>query len=596
MNGSKTVPASEQCVRTADMKPHPGVYRRPGSNRWQFQLQAPTDLRHLFASQWACRMSLGTAELAQANAKAKLLHAEWEAKFSELRGQPVRAPRAHVQSPALAPVKLTPELIQQAGALTHQRMLEADETARTAGLTGAEMAVKALELEVEAGRLKQSYATGDSSFIEGMAPAWLAMLGIEVSAADPLRPALMRELVKARLRATQARQARHTGELVDTPPVPVLEALEAIGDRAGAELAPADKPAHLLTLRDVFELWKAKSETPSAKSIDTALRVVEAFEQVTGNPPLQRLTWKEGLKLRDHFLAQGLSPRTTKDRVGWVSTLIRYEMGEGRRVQVDPWVSIKVEKGDESVTVRKATRAAELASLFSLPLFQQYHLPKAKNAGRDAAYWVPVLGVYTGARITELAQLLVADVFLKDGLWRIAFRVTYPEWQSLKNKPSWREVPLHPELVRLGFLDYCQALRDAGHERLFPLVPVSDSNNAGGALSKWFSEVKTAAGWGKEHTFHSFRHGVETMLKRAKEPKAHIDCYTGHAGDSVADRDYTHLEPEDLVETVLKVRPEGLRLPRVFPATGWSAPVEPAELLKTRSRRNRSAARALKRE
>ncbi|HEV6967599.1 hypothetical protein [Roseateles sp.] len=77
--------------------------------------------------------------------------------------------------------------------------------------------------------------------------------------------------------------------------------------------------------------------------------------------------------------------------------------------------------------------------------------------------------------------------------------------------------------------------------------------------------MKTAAGWGKEHTFHSFQHGVETALKRAKEPKSHIDRYTGHAGDSVADRDYTHLEPEDLIETVEKVRPEGLVLARVFP-------------------------------
>lgn len=81
------------------------------------------------------------------------------------------------------------------------------------------------------------------------------------------------------------------------------------------------------------------------------------------------------------------------------------------------------------------------------------------------------------------------------------------------------------------------------------------------------------------------RHGVETALKRAKEPKSHIDRYTGHAGDSVADRDYTYLEPEDLVETVLKVRPEGLELARVFPPSGWSAPAAMGELLKAKSRR-----------
>ncbi|KAK6025805.1 site-specific recombinase, phage integrase family [Ostertagia ostertagi] len=449
------------------------------------------------------------------------------------------------------------------------------------------MASQSFALELEAKKLRDAYASGDTHPVEGILPGWLQKLGIEVSAADPLRPTLVRELVKARLRVIQARQARHVGDLVDTPPLPALHALEALHDAAGSDLAPADKPAHLLTLRDVFELWKAKSEKPSNKAIDTALRVVQAFEEVTGNPPLQRLTWKEGLKLRDHFLAQGMSPRTTKDRIGWVSTLIRYEMSECRRIQADPWASIKVEKGDQAVTVRKATRAGELASLFSLPLFEQYDLPDAKNAGRDAAYWVPVLGVYTGARITELAQLLVADVLLKAGLWRIAFRVTYPEWQSLKNKPSEREVPLHPELVRLGFLDYCQAMRDAGHERLFPLVPVSETNKAGGALSKWFSELKSVAGWGKEHTFHSFRHGVETALKRAKEPKSHIDRYTGHAGDSVADRDYTHLEPEDLVETVDKVSPEGLDLVRVFPPPGWSAPAA-AGLLRAKSRKSRA--------
>jgi hypothetical protein len=70
MKGSKTVPASEQCVRTADMKPHPGVYRRPVPTAGNPSSKHPTDLRHLFASQWACRVSLGTAELAEANAKA----------------------------------------------------------------------------------------------------------------------------------------------------------------------------------------------------------------------------------------------------------------------------------------------------------------------------------------------------------------------------------------------------------------------------------------------------------------------------------------------------------------------------------------------
>jgi len=51
MKGWKAVSVSSECVRTADVKPHPGVTRRPGTNRYQFQLQTPTDLKHLIRSE-----------------------------------------------------------------------------------------------------------------------------------------------------------------------------------------------------------------------------------------------------------------------------------------------------------------------------------------------------------------------------------------------------------------------------------------------------------------------------------------------------------------------------------------------------------------
>jgi integrase len=209
--------------------------------------------------------------------------------------------------------------------------------------------------------------------------------------------------------------------------------------------------------------------------------------------------------------------------------------------------------------------------LFSLPLFQGYELPSAENSGRDAAYWVPVLCVLIGARITEMAQLLTADVFERGGLWIIAFRITDGSWQSLKGGaagPSAQEILVNPELARLGFLDYCAAMRNAGHERLFPLAKVSGVNNVGGALSSWFSGLKTSAGWGKEDTFHSFRHGIETALKWAKEPKSHIGSNTGHGARDVADRHYTHLRAEDLMETAAKVTLHGVELPEVFPPPG----------------------------
>jgi len=57
-----------------------------------------------------------------------------------------------------------------------------------------------------------------------------------------------------------------------------------------------------------------------------------------------------------------------------------------------------------------------MTELFSHYLFQAYKLPGARNAGQDAARWLPIMGAYTGARITELAQLLLTDLKLSGGL------------------------------------------------------------------------------------------------------------------------------------------------------------------------------------
>ena len=399
-----------------------------------------------------------------------------------------------------------------------------------------------------------------------------------------LKPAIVAEIerqTKAMAVALKGKRLRDEGEVVETPvPLPLPASLSGPDP---STLPPAEKPAHALRLRDVYELWKSKSKAPAAKTANRALEVVNAFEEACGNPALVNVTRQDAQTLREFYLAKGLHPVTVKDRVDWVRVLLNYEVEEHGRLTTNPWPRVKVEGSSESATDRRDTREAELSTLFSQPLFQRYDLPSAENAARDAAYWVPIMGALTGARITELAQLLTADVFEKNKVWVIAFRVTDPSWQRLKNKPSKREIPVHAELVRLGFLDYCKAMRDAGHIRLFPMAKVSELNGAGGALSSWFSKLKTEAGWGREHTFHSFRHGVETILKRAKEPKSHIDRYTGHGGKDIADRDYTHLQAEDLVETASKVLASGLKLPRVFPIQGWEAPPVPRSILRTKA-------------
>ena len=82
-----------------------------------------------------------------------------------------------------------------------------------------------------------------------------------------------------------------------------------------------------------------------------------------------------------------------------------------------------------------------------------------ESAGTFAAKrWVPILAIYTGARVGELAQLRRQDVRQEDGHWIIELR---PEARTIKTNEA-RKVVIHPHLIELGFRAFVEAA-PAGH-------------------------------------------------------------------------------------------------------------------------------------
>jgi len=61
--------------------------------------------------------------------------------------------------------------------------------------------------------------------------------------------------------------------------------------------------------------------------------------------------------------------------------------------------------------------------VFTQPLQARYELPRDHRAGADAAYWVPLLGLFTGTRVSEMAQLRRADVEQTGGVWPVRSRM-----------------------------------------------------------------------------------------------------------------------------------------------------------------------------
>lgn len=171
---------------------------------------------------------------------------------------------------------------------------------------------------------------------------------------------------------------------------------------------------------------------------------------------------------------------------------------------------------------------SELIAIFSSPLFTADWKPPIADFGR-ALYWLPLLMAYTGARREELAQLFVSDVRKDDelGIWYISIRSG--EDQSIKTANSRRKVPLHSDLLALGFVDYCATVPSGG--RLFPKVEAHAANGYGHAFgSAWAKylrcEVKIDS---QASPSHGFRHTFKTLAREVGIPTDVSDWITGHA-------------------------------------------------------------------
>ncbi|SMQ95917.1 phage-related integrase [Xanthomonas fragariae] len=95
----------------------------------------------------------------------------------------------------------------------------------------------------------------------------------------------------------------------------------------------------------------------------------------------------------------------------------------------------------------KAYDRSRIQALFS---------PEALAKLSEPARWASLLGLYTGARASEVGQLLIKDVFEEDGIPCIRIS-DEGEHQKVKTEVSLRTVPLHPDLLKMGFLAWVQS-------------------------------------------------------------------------------------------------------------------------------------------
>ncbi|MFK5599782.1 DUF6538 domain-containing protein [Methylobacterium sp. HMF5984] len=445
--------------------------------------------------------------------------------------------------------------------------------------------VLGLELEEELAEYRRALSRSEPGAVDGETRAYLRAKNVPI---DPTSEAYHEAgiaVLKAHVRAYGLRLERQRGEVVPTPAPstgqgPKLsEAYEAW--KAGSGARGSRKPAAKTLLEADHAVRRLTEWVGDIRLGSLTREMVRTFRDALATMPtrlpesLRRLPLRE-LLMRDLKAYPAAHASTINKSLNILSAIVSHAEAAGKLDAV-PAFRNPFGKGAKLVVEERAEEArqpfsrTDLASIFGAEVFTNGKRPV--GGGGEAAFWLPVLALLSGARQGELAQLRVADLAQDEetGVWHIA--IGTDGGRNIKTASSRRKVPLHPALEGIGLLRYRQSLVDAGAgptASLWPAMNVDRVAQPAGAWSKWFTRFlrETAGVADRTKVFHSFRHTFKRLARDARLGEEVHDALTGHTGGGGVGRSYgSGFGLKALAEEIARIEaPEAVRGLR------WEAP------------------------
>lgn len=520
--------------------------------------------------------TLGTKDYQEAVRRVRVAAAEVDRRFE--------AHRRMLAQKAKPPLKeLSDEEIKRIGEVYYTYLLEEDEAIRSEQFSEGERPSIMLDADADVNEIisahgfrppsfegyaedkdaideltRHYYARGKvNSFYKGEAEEVLTWEGISANL-DPASPSwrkLARELQAATIKATKAVRLRNEGEVVETPRVPGLRpesrvpllsmAVEQwVEEKARTSWVAKTKREHCAWMGHFIA---AIGDRPLDAYTKTDAR---AYKGMLLKLPANWVKFSElqGLSLdkasaKAHEL--GMEPMTESNvnkLLGFVGSFWTWASDQYDEASVNPFKGLKIKQRKRIREERDPFSVQELGAIFSAPIYtgcaslREWKRPGVLVPRNSGMFWVPLISLFTGARMGEVIQLYVDDVRDEGGIFFLDLNDN-GEDKRLKTTYSQRSIPIHASILDMGFMDHVELCRSKGQKRLFSDLAMGEDGYYSTPFSKHFSRFLRAVGIkNRKNAFHSFRHSFEDACRDSDIPKEIMDALQGHGQEGMSER------------------------------------------------------------
>jgi integrase len=271
---------------------------------------------------------------------------------------------------------------------------------------------------------------------------------------------------------------------------------------------------------------------------------ISAFINLIGDKDIAQVTADDAARFKDHVRAasDGGSPKNKEKRLQRAGSVFRW--AKSRRIISDSFDEFFRFPGRIEEKPFLKFETSDLRALFESDSYKKYLFKTPSE------YWIPLLALFTGARLNELCQLTVGDIESVGGVETLSF--LDEGGKRLKTAASRRIIPIHSKLIELGFLRYVATI-NAG--RIFPELPENTKKQGDFSRepSRKFTEYRRRMGVGGDRlnpetgkwegenrkAIHSFRSTFISALRKADVPKDRRTRLAGHDYEDTQDKHYT---------------------------------------------------------